>query len=467
MPRFRVAIVGISIEILLRSPLPTTGAMLQVIRGTELDRDVWLIRGAIRRLRRENDFEICPLIWATALPGGAVDAEAYASFEAEAADLLKREGPFDGIVAANHGALEIAGLEVSGDSDFLGTVRQTVGGAVPIAVALDLHGNFTPEMLAAGTAFSALRTAPHRDDDETGFRAADQLVRTLRGELQPVTAAVRVPILAPGEMAVTTQSPGRELYDHLAEIGREPGVVEANLMIGFAWNDRPWSGMTALVTASSPNIARKRALALAKRVWDRRKEFSLRMETADIRTGLARATEAMAGPIYLSDAGDNTTAGAPGDLTLVLQAALDAPGIDDALVLGILAPKLVKRARAAGVGASLEVVIGAEHISQAPSKRRETAIVEAFDDALRLKGFQPYGRSQGGWARLRFGPVVATFHEFAPRGDNASAYEGHGHRPDRAQDLCRETRLPASSARGHCREAYPAAEFGANGSRHS
>jgi microcystin degradation protein MlrC len=37
--------------------------------------------------------------------------------------------------------------------------------------------------------------------------------------------------------------------------------------------------------------------------------------------------------------------------------------------------------------------------------------VEAFDDALRLEGFQPYGLSQGGWARLRFGPIVATFHE--------------------------------------------------------
>ena len=70
MPRFRVAIVGISIEILLRSPLRTTGSALQVIRGDELDRDVWMIRGAIRRLRLESDFEVRPLIWGTALPGG-------------------------------------------------------------------------------------------------------------------------------------------------------------------------------------------------------------------------------------------------------------------------------------------------------------------------------------------------------------------------------------------------------------
>ena len=412
MPRFRVAIVGISIEILLRSPLRTTGSALQVIRGDELDRDVWMIRGAIRRLRLESDFEVRPLIWGTALPGGAVDAEAYAAFKSETLNLLKGEGPFDGVVAVNHGALEIEGLNLSGDSDFLMAVRQTVGESVPIAVALDLHGNFTSQMLAACTVFSVLRTAPHRDDDETGYRAADQLVRTLRRELRPFTAAVRVPILAPGEVAVTTQPPGRELYGQLSEIDREPGVVEANLMIGFAWNDRPWSGMTALATASDgADTALKWALALARRAWDRRGDFRLEMETADIQPGIARAIAADDGPVYLSDSGDNTTAGAPGDLTIVLQAALDAPGIADALVLGILAPETVRRAQGAGVGASIEVELGAEHISLVAPKRRAAAIVEAFDDALRLEGFQPYGLSQGGWARLRFGPVVATFHE--------------------------------------------------------
>ena len=29
-----------------------------------------------------------------------------------------------------------------------------------------------------------------------------------------------------------------------------PGVAEANLMTGFACNDRPWVGMTALITSS-------------------------------------------------------------------------------------------------------------------------------------------------------------------------------------------------------------------------
>ena len=239
-------------------------------------------------------------------------------------------------------------------------------------------------------------------------------------------------------------------------------------MIGFAWNDRPWSGMTALATASdSADTALKWALALARRAWDRRGDFGLEMETADIQPGIARAIAADDGPVYLSDSGDNTTAGAPGDLTIVLQAALDAPGIADALVLGILAPGTVRRAQEAGVGASIEVELGAEHISLVAPKRRAAAIVEAFDDALRLEGFQPYGLSQGGWARLRFGAVVATFHEFAGWGDHAGAYDGHGRRPDLAQDLCREAGLLASAAGGHRQTAYPASEPGIDRSRYS
>ena len=49
------------------------------------------------------------------------------------------------------------------------------------------------------------------------------------------------------------------------------------------------------------------------------------METAETAEGILRAALYRERPIYVSDSGDNTTAGAPGDLTLVLQAALDLP----------------------------------------------------------------------------------------------------------------------------------------------
>ena len=57
-----------------------------------------------------------------------------------------------------------------------------------------------------------------------------------------------------------------------------PGVVEANLMIGFAWNDRPWVGITALITSCDGlATARAHVARLARRVWEARQEFVLRM----------------------------------------------------------------------------------------------------------------------------------------------------------------------------------------------
>src|SRR5262249_30977833 len=161
---------------------------------------------------------------------------------------------------------------------------------IPIAVALDLHGNMTAQLLQAVNVFSALRTAPHRDDRRTGYRAADQLLQVIRNRLVPKTAAVRVPIRVPGEAAMTHFPPANELYGGLSEFDARPGIMEANILVGFSWNDRPWTGMTAIAThENDADIARRTAQEIAGRIWQRRHEFCLRMETADVRAGLLAA----------------------------------------------------------------------------------------------------------------------------------------------------------------------------------
>jgi microcystin degradation protein MlrC len=51
--------------------------------------------------------------------------------------------------------------------------------------------------------------------------------------------------------------------------------------------------------------------------------------------GLACAARCAERPVFVLDSGDNTTAGAAGDLTLVLQAALDRPETGDMVITGI------------------------------------------------------------------------------------------------------------------------------------
>jgi microcystin degradation protein MlrC len=139
------------------------------------------------------------------------------------------------------------------------------------------------------------------------------------------------------------------------------------------------------------------------------------METKGVRDGLLAASRATERPVYVSDAGDNTTAGAPGDLTCVLQEALKLPEIDDAVILGIFAPEAVRLCLTAGVGADIFLDLGREHVSGQRRIKTVNAIIEAAGNQLRLGGFQPYRSIEGAWARVRIGKVLATIHD-APIG---------------------------------------------------
>lgn len=408
----RIAIAGVSVENLAQSPLFTDHENMQIYRGPELlEKNLWLIRGMVARLRETVNVEICPLLWATALPGGPLTHSVYQAIKQETLAMIAAQGPFDGVLLANHGALEAEGLATSADADFIMAVREAIGPDTPLGIAFDLHGNLTPEIIQAGTVFSALRTAPHRDDPETGYRVADQLLRVIERGLKPQTALVRVPILAIGEATVTTFEPMKSLYASLPELDQQPGVMQSIIMVGFAFNDKPWVGMSTLVTTeNNPALAQELAEDLARKVWDARHDYTYKMETAGVAEGLARAVEGGVFPTYLSDAGDNTTAGAPGDLTVVLQQAL-VSGIKDAVFAGITAPQTVQRCREAGVGAQIEIVLGAEHISASHKTMTVAATVEAFGDVLELGGFQPYRTTEGAWARVHMGGVLVTFHE--------------------------------------------------------
>jgi microcystin degradation protein MlrC len=409
----RIAVLGISYEALLRSPVPTD--TMEIYRGQEmLASKLWMIRGMDARLSEDEDVEIVPLLWATSLPGGGFTKRVYDAVQAETLAAVKAALPLDGLVFANHGAMEVHGLDRHADTDFVEAVRELVGPDVPIAVALDLHGHISPRMLEIADALSVLRTAPHRDDHETGYRAADQLMNILRTGKKPKIAAVRLPIQITGEQAVTTASPGRELYASLPGYDARDGIIEANILVGFAWNDRPWIGMTAIVTAESDlDLARAGAAELARTIWDHRADFELRMETAPIVEGLKLAAASSAMPVYVSDSGDNTTAGAPGDLTTVLQAALDIPELDDIVIAGITAPGIVATCLAAGVGAKVTLDLGSEHVSAPKTSRIVEATVEAVGEALKPDGFQPYLRLGAAWAKVRIGSVIATFHSAA------------------------------------------------------
>ena len=123
-----------------------------------------------------------------------------------------------------------------------------------------------------------------------------------------------------------------------------------------------------------------------------------------------RAAASAESPVYVSDSGDNTSAGAGGDLTTVLQACIARPDITDAVVAGIFAPATVAQCLQAGQGAEVTLTLGAEHrtlpVTDTVVRGRVIACAATLDVPLGS------GFSAGGidWAVVDFGGVLATFH---------------------------------------------------------
>jgi microcystin degradation protein MlrC len=158
--------------------------------------------------------------------------------------------------------------------------------------------------------------------------------------------------------------------------------------------------MSVLAThTDNAAVAAKAARELAEQVWSHRSEFVLSMETAPLKQGVERALAAaqIQRPVYLSDSGDNTTAGATGDTTLVLRELL-AQDAADAVVAGIFAPQTVQICQAARVGAMIDLAIGAEQRSLPCEPLTVQATVEGL------------GTGEGEWARVRIDGVTVTFH---------------------------------------------------------
>jgi microcystin degradation protein MlrC len=360
-----VAVCGISLEASTFSPALTTAAMLAPRRGRDvLDAwDFWSDGGSLA-----DRAEWIGVLQARSIAGGAIPADDYAGLKAEILAGLVAvvdEAPLDGLVLDIHGAASVVGLDDM-EGDLADAVRAVVGTDCLISSGMDLHGNVSRALAETVDLLTTYRTAPHVDWQETKERAARNLVDRLAlsaGRRRPAKAWVPVPILLPGEMTSTRQEPATSLYDRVPRIEAMDGILDAGIWIGYPWADEPRNCAVVMVVGDDAELALAEATGLARELWSRREEFGFVAPTGTLDEVLTRAVAATSGPYFVSDSGDNPTAGGAGDVTwtlteLLASEALAASGkraiyasIPDAM--GALA------AAEAGVGANVRLTIGA------------------------------------------------------------------------------------------------------------
>jgi microcystin degradation protein MlrC len=345
-----IAVGGIHTECSTYSPVLMQAEDFRVVRGDELTaHDYFAFLG-------DYPATVAPLLHARAVPGGPVARDCYDAFKAEFLDRLRAALPVDGVYLAMHGAMKVDGL-FDAEGDWISAVRDVVGPDMLIATSYDLHGNVSQKIVDQIDIFAAYRTAPHIDTPETMRAAYEMLLRALETGERPGVVRVAIPLLLPGERSSTEDEPGRRLYAALPAL-EAPDVWRTDLMIGYVWADEPRATAAAVVTGTNPAAAERAAAQIAADFWAARGEFRFGPVTGPLDQMLDIAAACETAPVILADSGDNPTGGGVGDRADVL-AELIARDWQGAMVAGITDRPAVEACFAAGVGATLQLTIGA------------------------------------------------------------------------------------------------------------
>lgn len=309
--------------------------------------------------------ELVPTRTVTAVPNGEVDQAFYLEQKAailEQAKKAKADG-LDGLCLALHGSMRIHGLGEA-EGPLLEELR-TLFPNLPIYVSLDTHTTMTDRMVAHADGFVAYKCAPHTDQYETGAHAAGMLLHALAGK-PAYHAWVKVPLLIAGEKSSSFVAPMQDLLTTLKEREQAPGMLASSFLMGFPWSDNAESSAGVYVVAEDQEQANEEASYLANLLWATRHDFCFQTETYPSQEALDIAFEAIAAgdptPIYLSDSGDNPTAGSSSDVTGLLALLLSHPATrklpEPALYGGIYDPEATLALKGK-VGQTVEITLGA------------------------------------------------------------------------------------------------------------
>jgi hypothetical protein len=190
-------------------------------------------------------------IAAEASPSGRVDDDAYRRITAAILDEVSRGG-YDGILLDLHGAMVTGQLE-DGEGALLKQLR-TIDRTTPVGVTLDMHANVYDEMVSNATVVTGYHTYPHIDMFEAGAKAADVLVRTIRGEVRPTMVWGNRPMLPHVMRQGTHAEPNRSLQARCIDLEQSGKVLAASVFVGFPHADIRNAGLSAVICTTTTEI---------------------------------------------------------------------------------------------------------------------------------------------------------------------------------------------------------------------
>jgi microcystin degradation protein MlrC len=307
-----------------------------------------------RRRAREDGFTLIEGTSTWAEPAGLVNRQTYETLRDEILGQLREAMPVDVVILGLHGAMVAHGYEDC-EGDFLARIRAMVGPEAVIAAEFDPHSHLTQQRLDALDLMVMFKEVPHTDFADRAEEVVDLALRMARGEIRPHVAVHDCRML---EMLPTSREPMRSYVDRIKAMEGRNGILSISVVHGFSAADVPDVGIKLIVITDDRPAE---GAALAKRLGE--ELFALRGTTGHRYYSIDAAIDEALGetkfPVVLTDVWDNPGGGTAGDATFVLRRFVER-GVTGAAFGTIWDPLAVKLCTAAGVGARLNLRIGAK-----------------------------------------------------------------------------------------------------------
>lgn len=397
-----------TLEVFQRSGLQTYG----VQRGSEyieMQRNARTSLAGFLQAADEVGFELVPLIFAATDPAGTITSEAFESLAGEALQMLRDQGPFDGVLLNQMGAA-VSEQFPDMDGELARRVRTVVGPDVPVAMTLDLHANISQQMAEQTDALVVYRTNPHVDSVPRALDAARLVHEMVSSGERPYKWLEQPPMVIGIFQHDTREMPMKAVIDDLDAVLARPGIASASVGQGYPWADVHENGLAIYVLhRDSLDEARDAAVWIAERAWSHRHELNVPKGPGPVESvDEALRTPQGDGPVVLLDVGDNIGAGSSGDSTFLLAEAMKH-GIDSWLQT-IRDPEAAAACFEAGVGGKIELEVGGKSDSLHGRPLRISGVVANLSDGR----FEDSGTVHAGWRYFDGGPTAAVQTDAGP-----------------------------------------------------
>lgn len=390
---------------------------------------------AMLNVLKENDITPVCGVNMFAGSGGPMKKEIPEYFIKKTIEGIKNAGALDGVLLSLHGAtLSENSDDVCGD--IIEAIRKEVGEKVIISASCDLHANVTEKIAKNADFISGYHTYPHIDKSETGMRAAQLLVRKLKGENLKM-AMVRIPMMAPAHGYTTNRGGLKTLMDKAQKLKGDGKIVDFSIFQVQPWLDAKNVASTVLVIAKDCETAKEVASDLAKDDIKLAKELQGE-KLFEINDVIEKALKNESDkPIVLVDSADSNGAGSSGDSATVIGALLPYKDVLKATA-SVTDAKAIAKAFELGVGEVADFSLGA---TIAPKLSKPVLVENAKVKSLHCGTFERFGPqekgiklSNGRTAVLEVGKLLIHISEKARATGDINFYRGFGIDPE-AQKL--------------------------------